>query len=107
MTQSTKQYVDLSDLNALRLDCKACRTSLTLPLLAESINFPRKCPNCSEAWAPVYPEDSDAQSKAKGFFEALGTFRRFMEEEGAPKRKVRVSVQLAALPGDLVSIVQN
>jgi hypothetical protein len=51
MTSQTKYYVELSDILALRCECKRCNSTISLPfaqmMRTESLY---NCPNCNESW---------------------------------------------------------
>ena len=54
MTVQTKHFIELSDIVALRLECKKCGTTLT-SLVGDKIDARalRVCPQCSEPWASL------------------------------------------------------
>jgi hypothetical protein len=55
MTSHTKHYIDLSDIVALRLECKHCRGTISLPIHSEiRAQSLRACPNCNEHWASLH-----------------------------------------------------
>jgi hypothetical protein len=52
MTIQTRHYIELSDVVALRCECRHCGAVLTLSLAKEiSTRKLRRCPNCDEEWA--------------------------------------------------------
>src|SRR2546425_1101954 len=57
MTSQTKHFIELSDVVALRCECKECHASLLLQLPAQLSNTIQKCPNCYRPW--VRTEEGD------------------------------------------------
>jgi hypothetical protein len=82
MTTQTKQYIELSDIVALRFECKTkgCEASLVLPINANTANSLKKCPKCRQGWTTFentsHDEDIDtfvnAALRLKGILPALG-----------------------------------
>jgi hypothetical protein len=54
MTVQTKQYIEVSDISAVRFECKTCHATLTLQL-AEVFKTSAlaTCPNCNAWWAAL------------------------------------------------------
>jgi hypothetical protein len=52
MTQ-TKTYIELSDLKALRFECKGCRAVLLLPFTADLSTGIKACPKCRKGWTAL------------------------------------------------------
>lgn len=52
MTQ-TKTYIELSDLKALRFECKGCRAVLLLPFTADLSKSIETCPKCHKGWTAM------------------------------------------------------
>jgi hypothetical protein len=52
MTSQTKHYIDLSDVMAVRCECKGCGAVLSLSL-SKGIDARKlqRCPNCFDEWA--------------------------------------------------------
>jgi DNA replicative helicase MCM subunit Mcm2 (Cdc46/Mcm family) len=61
VTTQTKQYIELSDLLALRYECKECQTSVTVPIKGFDTVPVTHCPKCRKGWTIVdntsYKED--------------------------------------------------
>ena len=53
MTEQTKRFIELSDILAIRCECrnKECRASLSIPLAQVMGRTVRVCPSCKEPWA--------------------------------------------------------
>ena len=47
MTVQTKCFIELSDIAALRIDCKKCKSAFVFPF-EEFREIPRMCPNCEQ-----------------------------------------------------------
>ena len=87
MTSQTKHYIELSDIVALRFECKNCKTSVTFGM---GQNFDLKklsdCPGCKNTW--VYDGyDISIQNEIEAVIrsinrlsETLGPNRKFKTE---------------------------
>jgi hypothetical protein len=54
MTTQTQQFIELSDLIALRCECKNCRTVVLVPIPTGTLDGAlSKCPKCKQAWAKL------------------------------------------------------
>lgn len=93
MTSQVRKYIELADILTLRLDCRDCGSSLTIPisrdLMAREEAFKlNDCPVCRAAWAtinnsmyqPIIAEFTDKLKRLKGAMESapLG-FRLLLE----------------------------
>ena len=60
MTIQTQQFIELSDVIALRCECKNpnCRTVLLVPIPSTLDGALSKCPKCKQAWAKQDTGDS-------------------------------------------------
>ena len=85
MTIQTKHFIDLSDIVALRLVCKYCDASLSVPLSDEKLKtdnmknlFLSECPSCGRNWAeaggstnePLITRFTAALNRLRDTFEA-------------------------------------
>ncbi|HUK46067.1 MAG TPA: hypothetical protein VLW06_00680, partial [Terriglobales bacterium] len=76
MTSQNKKFVELSDILALRLECKRgkCRTSITIPfaqnLMGKEV---RTCPSCGEPWAQF--GEASYETVVTDFADKLRRFR--------------------------------
>lgn len=78
MTSQTKKFIEVSDILALRCECRhgKCRTSLTIPVEDVSGREMRLCPTCKESWAQLL--ESSYESLITEFVEKL---RKLKEAE--------------------------
>ncbi len=53
MTSQTKYYIEVSDIVALRFECRTCRAVLTLPLVADIGKSVLRCPKCKNGWTQM------------------------------------------------------
>lgn len=51
MTSQTKHYIEVSDILAIRCECRECHAVLTLPLSRNPGKSLLVCPRCKKAWA--------------------------------------------------------
>ncbi len=62
MTSKTKYYVELSDILAVRCECKRCRATVSIPIVRDArTNGLYSCPNCNEEWT-VFTVGQNSQS---------------------------------------------
>lgn len=76
MTVNHSVFVDLSDLRAVRVECRTCRVALTFPL-TETIRLPHACPNCGLGWVDrgnpaLHTVAQDAIGAIKSLAQGLG-----------------------------------
>lgn len=74
MTKQTKHYIELTDILALRLECKQCHAALTLLPGDIENRILSVCPSCHYSWA-VLSETSYAALFSE-FASALGRLTR-------------------------------
>jgi hypothetical protein len=60
MTVQTQQFIELSDVLALRCECKnpTCRTVMLVPIPNSLDTALSKCPKCKQVWARLETGDS-------------------------------------------------
>lgn len=81
MTSQTKQFIELSDIIALRFDCNHCGASLTIDARKNFSKPPMTCVNCKQdLWAY---EDAAIEEAIQGFVDNLKLWQRIVE---TPKR---------------------
>jgi hypothetical protein len=51
MTRQTKHYIEVSEILAVRCECKHCHASLSLPLSKNVAEALIACPQCGKGWA--------------------------------------------------------
>ena len=74
MTSQTKHFIELSDIVALRFECKHCHATVSLPISADiKVESLRICPNCNEPWARL-PEGSTIELAIKKFIDDFKNF---------------------------------
>ncbi len=84
MTRQVKQYIELSDIIGIRLECNHCKTTLSFPL-SERFDFQKiiDCPSCGRTWVSepmgptVVPEIESAIASLKALSRALGAESKF------------------------------
>lgn len=87
MTSETRIMVNLSDMQAIDLRCKACGGSVGInPTWRKVHLIPISCPTCGEPWMSDKSPTHDAISE---FLQAIKTI---LEKEETFKFDVRVSV---------------
>jgi hypothetical protein len=77
MTSQTKYYIDLSDIAALRFECRHCGATLTLDARKNFSTPPRTCVNCKEDLWPY--EDATIERAIVGLVENLKLWQRLMD----------------------------
>jgi hypothetical protein len=53
MTAQTRHYIEVSDILALRCECRKCHAVLTLPLAKDVGKHLSRCPCCKEGWTQL------------------------------------------------------
>lgn len=86
MTSQTKQFIDISDLLAFRLECNHCGANLIVSL-RKSHGLPLTCVNCQGDWF------SDPDSLARS---AIGEFARMVTKLNGllDKQGVKFSIEI-------------
>lgn len=79
MTSQTKLFIEISDVLAIRLECKKCGASLIMSL-AESVQLPRACINCNHDWWDDV--DKSAQDGIRELLAAVKKIERAIEKQG-------------------------
>jgi hypothetical protein len=79
MTEQTKRFIELSDIVGLRLTCKQCGSSLSVPRDKLS-RLPVNCVNCMAEW-DAYNSD-DLQRKITALIDAMNVMGRLSERKG-------------------------
>jgi hypothetical protein len=51
MTSQTRHYIEVSDILAIRCECRECHAVLTLPLSRDAGKSLLVCPRCNKGWA--------------------------------------------------------
>lgn len=82
MTSQTKQYIELSDVLALRFDCKnpKCGASLSASARDFRQNALNVCPMCKESWARV--NETSCELAIGEFIEAFRRLERMLSSDG-------------------------
>jgi hypothetical protein len=105
MTTQSKVYIEISDIVALRLQCKSCGCSLTLGtesesdavgnLLGANNQILQTCPACRIAWNGPAMANSPFDSELKELFRQLRNLKTL-----EPKLGYRISLEINAREED-------
>ncbi|MGA2371143.1 MAG: hypothetical protein ABSG11_10785 [Candidatus Korobacteraceae bacterium] len=98
MTSQTKHYIELSDILALRFECKNCKTSVTFGM---SQNFDLKklsdCPGCKKTW--VYDGyDISIQAEIEEVINSIKRLSGILGPEGKFQTELRLFLEIAQSP---------
>jgi hypothetical protein len=75
MTNETKHFIELSDVTAVRLACRACEAELHVKLTElPQPNTLSICPNCRRPWASISHNQFTSHNYEKEFTEFMGQF---------------------------------
>jgi hypothetical protein len=89
MTSETRFTVDLADVRAIDLLCKACTGSVALnPKWRKALMIPISCPSCGETWLT---EGSEMHRAIRDLLDSIRTIGE-MEERNEFKFELRVTV---------------
>jgi hypothetical protein len=82
MTSQTKYYIELSDILAVRCECKRCGATVSLPIVEDvRTNRLYGCPNCNEPWT-VFQQGQAGQSidpSLRAFLNTLSSFKDVLQ----------------------------
>jgi hypothetical protein len=86
MTSQTRTFIEMSDIVALRLECKQCHCSLLITADTEDKTFSAlvdkynavlsKCPTCGTAWTQFNAPLGAFDHEIKEFFRAMAYLRK-------------------------------
>ncbi len=81
MTSQTKYYVELSDILAVRCECKHCHATVSLPfgrdVRTEGLY---SCPGCNGPWTKLGPgENRSIDSSVRTFVDSMNKFREILQ----------------------------
>jgi uncharacterized paraquat-inducible protein A len=101
MTSQTKHYIQLSDILAVRFECKECGAAVSLPI-SMKINFSRisVCPNCGNPWATIMQTslESDLKLTADAIFRATALLTQHQKIlEGAGFKGFSLALEVVQL----------
>ena len=89
MTSETRFTVDLADIRAIDLLCKACNGSLALnPKWRKPLMIPLSCPSCGEKWLT---EGSEMHRAIRDLLDSIRTIVE-MDAKNEFKFELRVNV---------------
>lgn len=72
MTKQTRNYIELSDIVALRFECRLCHATLTIPLAKDvRVENLKICPNCNVPWAEVPGQVNSMEKTIREFTEKV------------------------------------
>src|SRR5436305_10181708 len=80
MTSEAKYFIEVSDMIALRFECRRCQATVVLSLGAVQVNVNklRVCPNCDASWLQI-PDGATIESRVKKFADELKGFQNALE----------------------------
>lgn len=78
MTSQNRLLIELSDILSIEIACKACGSSVGVPLNAAR-RFPTTCPNCNADW---FGMDASAPQPLQGFVDVCKQLSRVIERYG-------------------------
>lgn len=95
MTSQTRHYIELSDILALRFECRNCKTSVTFSL---GQNFDLKkvsdCPSCKNTWVSDGYETS-IQHEIEAVIKSISRLSGILGPEGKFKTELCVLLEIA------------
>ncbi|MDE2103736.1 MAG: hypothetical protein KGL39_41245 [Patescibacteria group bacterium] len=80
MTMRAQHYIEVSDILAIRLECKNCGASVSFPI-AKDLRFEalNACPNCSAPWLG-FPASSTITPAVSDFAAAIAKTASVLKE---------------------------
>jgi len=98
MTSQTKQYIELSDLVALRFECKNCKTAVLIPLgQAFDLNKLRDCPACGRDFISSSTSASIDQ-EIRTFVSAWAGLKRAFPPDGKFVSELALALEIKSPP---------
>jgi hypothetical protein len=95
MTTQTKNFIELSDIIALRIDCKKCKTISVFPF-EEFRDIPQSCPNCEQEFIGF--NDNVTKHTIRDFMKAIRAVSSLTE-----KGQFSFSMEIANVNSDVSS----
>jgi len=85
MTSEIQKFIELSDILALKLKCKGCRSTITIPFARDMSNRDSAgklsfCPICQRTWANS--QGASCAPDLVRFATALGSLREVLTDTG-------------------------
>ncbi len=78
MTEQTKRFIELADIIGLRLSCKQCGSSLSIPR-EKLARLPNLCVNCETEWDAF--NSDEMQKKITALVDAMNVITRLSERK--------------------------
>lgn len=103
MTSQTKKFIELSDIIALRLECKnqKCKATLTTSVRDFRKGTLSACPVCKEPWATV--NGSSCELAVSEFMQAFHKLEGMLGGEGHFPAGFSLTLEIKEEPKPLVS----
>jgi len=107
MTAQLKHFIDISDIVSLRMQCRHCEATLSLPISEKMEVQPlRTCPSCNEPWASL-PSGNTIENPITDLAKAIKVLERVKQarDEWAkdPNRGFSISLEIKADAAPLAS----
>lgn len=99
MTQVLKQFIELDDVIALRVECSHCKASLTLPLNSVSFKIPQMCPSCQSDWYEGYGNGRNMGDVIASFVAEVKRLRRALEDKSPVTLGFTLDLEVSGLSG--------
>jgi hypothetical protein len=76
MTSETYNFIDLSDLIGMKMECTACRSAMIIPFEEARKEAPQRCPNCGEHWGNGNPSARPTSNFIAMVFQSVAALKR-------------------------------
>lgn len=99
MTSKTHNFIELSDLIGMKMECGHCHLLIVIPL-DKADRYPMQCPNCNEVWMVPHGEGRSIKDHIDEFRVHLSALKRVLAGSGKFTFALEVSAPVSSAKGD-------
>lgn len=100
MTTQVKSYIELSDIVAMRFECRQCQTTFSF-LLTEKCDLRKfaDCPNCAATWVGrAMPPETSIEHEIMDVIRSVNNLRSILGKDGKFSTKLALTLEVATPP---------
>lgn len=99
MTSTTHNFIELSDLIGIKMECAHCHLLIVIPL-ERADRIPQQCPNCYEMWMLPMGDGKSVREHIDEFRIHLSALKRVLEGTDKFKFSLELSAPVSSAKGD-------